>query len=284
MNDRILVTGGTGTTGRIIANLLRDRGVEARIATRRPAVGGQIRFDWTDATTFEPALSGVDAVYLVAPTDHTDHLTVMRPFLQMAVSRGAAPLVLLSAAALDEGGPMMGQVQAWLRANAPRWISLRPSWFMQNFVGQHLSSIVEERRIYSATGDGRVAFIDVGDIARAAVAALTDPGLANGEIVLTGPAAISYDDVAAAISHVAGTPIEHHRLTVDELAQRHVTHGLPENYAALLAGMDVSVARGAEDRTTDGVERLTGNLPVSLEQFLHREAGRFRTRNVGTRD
>ncbi|WP_246245978.1 NAD(P)H-binding protein [Mesorhizobium zhangyense] len=181
MVDRVLVTGGTGKTGSLVAQQLAARGVEARIATRKATTPVQVRFEWGDVASYRAALDGVDAIYLVAPTDRTDHLPAMRPLLEQAVEQGVAQLVLLSASSLLEGGPMMGEVHAWLHANAPRWVVLRPSWFMQNFVTQHLPSIVNEGCIYSATQDGRIPFIDAADIAAVAVKALVDQTLGSGE-------------------------------------------------------------------------------------------------------
>ncbi|WP_143704566.1 SDR family oxidoreductase [Porphyrobacter sp. TH134] len=121
MHDRILITGGTGKTGQLVASQLALRGVEVRIAARNPLSPDQLRFEWNDPATHIDALEGVGAVYLVAPTDQTEHLSVMRPFLERAVSQVPGRLVLLSASSLEEGGPMMGEVHAWLSAHAPLW-------------------------------------------------------------------------------------------------------------------------------------------------------------------
>lgn len=274
--ERVLVTGGTGKTGRLVAERLGARGIAALIATRHPDAPDHIRFDWHDAATHAAALDGVNAVYLVAPTDRTEQLAAMRPFLELAVERGTGPLVLLSASSLNEGGPMMGEVHAWLHAHAARWTALRPSWFMQNFVTQHLPSIRAEGCIYSATRDGRVPFIDAADIAAAAVEALTDPSFPSGERVLTGPEALSYDQAAALIATAAGRSVRHCRLSADELALRYTSFGIPADYAALLAGMDEAIAQGAEDRTTREVERITGRPPATLETFLASHGDKFR--------
>lgn len=268
MADRVLVTGGTGKTGRLVADGLVRRGIDARIATRQPTSADQVRFDWADETTHDAALDGVSSVYLVAPTDRVDHLAVMRPFLERAVSHVPGRLVLLSASSLDRNGPMMGEVHGWLDAHVSRWTALRPSWFMQNLTTQHLPSILEDGCIYSATEDGRVPFIDAADIAAVAVAALCDPMLASGDHVLTGPEALSYDEVASAITKVMGRPVRHCRLTAQELAARYTALGLPRDYAATLAGMDEAIATGGEDRTTGVVEQITGRPATTLASFL----------------
>lgn len=275
MVDTILLTGGTGKTGRLLGERLRARGVAVRVATRSPSASDQVRLDWDDGPTHAAALAGVDAVYLVAPTDRTAHLSAMRPFLERAVAQGVGPLVLLSASSLEEGGPMMGEVHAWLRAHAPRWTALRPSWFMQNFVTQHLRSILDEDCLYSSARDGRVPFIDAADIADVAAVALTEHDRAAGEQVLTGPAAYSYDEVADMISSVVGRTVRHIRLSAEALARRYESFGLPQSYAALLAGMDEALATGAEDRITDTVERVVGRAPSTFSDFLSEQEAIF---------
>ncbi len=268
MNERVLVTGGTGKTGQQVASQLALRGIEARVATRDPSSANQVRFDWGDATTYGPALEGVGAVYLVAPTDQTEQLSAMHPFLKRAVLQVPGRLVLLSASSLEAGGPMMGEVHAWLDAHAPLWTVLRPSWFMQNFTTQHLHSILHEGCVYSATGDGRVPFIDAADIAAVAVEALTSSALPSSEHVLTGPEALTYAEVADAISARIGRPVRHCRLTVDALADRYAGSGIPRSYALTLAGMDEAIAQGSEDRITLEVERITARPANSLASFL----------------
>jgi uncharacterized protein YbjT (DUF2867 family) len=275
MHDRVLVTGGTGKTGRLVAEQLAQRGLKARVATRRPASADQVRFDWADATTYDAALEGATSVYLVAPTDRADHLAAMRVFLERAVAHVPGQLVLLSASSLDEGGPMMGEVHAWLHAHAPRWTVLRPSWFMQNFTTQHLPSILGDGAIYSATGEGRVPFIDAADIAAVAVEALSNPALPPGAHVLTGPEALTYDAVAHAISEAIGRPVRHCRLSTEALIARYVGIGIPHDYAAVLAGMDEAIAGGAEDRTTSEVEQMTGRPATTLANFLASQLDTF---------
>ena len=263
------MTGGTGTTGRRLSAQLAVCGLRHRTATRSPKAENDIRFDWADDTTWDAALKDVGRVYLVAPTGVPDPLPVMIPLMERAIRSGVKRFVLLSASSLEPDGPMMGRVHAWLRDRAPEWVVLRPSWFMQNFSErQHLESIRDEGAIYTATENGRVGFIDAEDIAAVAVKALSQPEFASGDIVLTGPAALSYDDVARTLSDILGRPVKHRRLNVAGLAARHVAFGLPEAYAETLASMDASIAAGCEDRVTDAVARLAGRPANALADFV----------------
>ncbi len=275
MVDTVLVTGATGKTGSALARMLREMGVNVRAATRSPRAVGDISFDWRDASTFEAALDGVDGVYLVAPTDTTEPFAPMKPFLEKATLRRR--LVLLSSSSLPKGGLMMGEVHAWLADHSEDYAALRPSWFMQNFLTQHLRGIRQDGVIFSATGDGRVAFIDAEDIAAVAASMLTrSEALDGAEPILTGPRTLSYDEVAWSIAEASGRAVRHVRLTVTELARRYEGYGLPSSYAMTLAALDDGIAKGAEDRMTDEVERLTNRSPNDLRSFLATHAGILR--------
>ena len=247
-------------------------GVPRRIGTRRPESEDEVVFDWTKPAQASQAFGGARAVYIVAPIHSSDHGAIVPPILEEAQRRGVARFVLLSASSLEAGGPMMGRIHAWLAANATEWAVLRPSWFMQNFSEQqHLPTIRDEGLIYSATGDGRVGFIDAVDIARVAAVALTTDIAWNRDIILTGPEALSYVDVAARLTTAVGRDVRHIDLTADALAERYQRHGLDADYANMLAAMDLPISRGSEDRVTDGVRWATGTPPTGLDEFIRRE-------------
>jgi uncharacterized protein YbjT (DUF2867 family) len=268
----VLVLGATGTTGSRVAAFLARRGVAVRAATRTPRVPGQVRFDWVDRETYAPALRGVSAVYLIAPLADPDPVTSVEPFLAEAARQGVRRVVQLSSSAVPEGGPGLGEVHRLVRATAPEWAVLRPSWFMQNFAGDlPLARDARDGEIVTATGAGRVAFVDAGDIAAVAGHALVDEAAHNTEHVLTGPEALSYADAAEVVSRRLGRPVRHRSVTAGELAERLAGHGVPAAYAALLAALDTDIAAGAEDRVTDTVERVTGRPARGFREFAEAE-------------
>lgn len=273
MPERILVTGGTGKTGRRVVERLRAKGLMPRIATRSPGDASSVQFRWQDPSTFDGAFRGIEAVYLVAPTDTFDSIGAMQPGLEAARRAGVSRFVLLSASSLEEGGPMMGAIHTWLRANVPEWTVLRPSWFMQNFSeGQHLASIRDDSTIFTAAQDGRIGFIDAQDIASCAATLLTSPEIENTDHIITGPQAISYASVAKAFSLHLGRGIDHKRLTTVGIVEHFVKSGLPDDYARTLAAMDAAIAAGSEDRTTDTVRKITGHAPANFDEFVRRNS------------
>ncbi|MET7292472.1 NmrA family NAD(P)-binding protein [Streptomyces griseoloalbus] len=274
----VLVIGATGTTGSRTAARLLAAGHRVRAAGRRGVAlpGAEAaRFDWYDPATHDDALTGTDRVYLVPPIGDPDPAAVMLPFLERARTLGLRRAVLLSSSAVPEGGPAVGTVHQALPSLFDEWAVLRPSWFMQNFTGTHLhaTTIRETGTFATAAGDGRVAYVDADDIAAVALHALTDTDAPNTDLVLTGPEALTHDDIATTLTEVTGRPVTHHRLTVAQLRDR-LTElaGIPPEFASLLADMDRAIAHGAEDRTTNTVHHLTGHPPHDFRTVAEREA------------
>ncbi|MGQ4727523.1 MULTISPECIES: NAD(P)H-binding protein [Streptomyces] len=271
-----LVIGATGTTGSRVAARLSASGHRVRAASRtaRAALGTEgVRFDWEDSTSHGPALNGVERVYLVPPVGHPEPAGLMLPFLERARDAGVGRAVLLSSSAIPMGGPATGVVHQALPDLFGAWAVLRPSWFMQNFAGAHphALSIREAGVIRTATGGGRVGFVDAEDIAAVAVHALTDEQAPDTDLVITGPRTLSYDKVAEAVGRGTGRPVVHERLGYEAMRDRLAASGMPARFAELLAGLDRAIADGAEDRVTDTVLRVTGRPPGDFDAFVARE-------------
>lgn len=273
-----LVIGATGTTGSRTAAGLLAAGHRVRAASRNavaaPPGAEPVRFDWYDPGTHDDALTGTDRVYLVPPVGDPDPAAVMLPFLRRARVRGVRRAVLLSSSAIPEGGPASGEVHRALPGLFDAWAVLRPSWFMQNFTSTHLhaTTLRATGAFSTATGDGRTGYVDADDIAAVAVRALTDAQAPRTDLVLTGPRALSHDDIADVLTEVTGRPAVHHRLTYEEMCDHLIrAAGTPPEFAALLARLDLAIADGAEDRVTDTVRRMTGREPNDFRTVAARE-------------
>lgn len=179
-------------------------------------------------------------------------------------------MVLLSSSAVTDAPSGLGALPPLVRERVAEAAVLRPSWFMENFVGSHpiAAGIRERGHITSATGRGRVAFIDPNDIASVAAALLLGRPIPDGPLILTGPEALSYDEAASIISEVTGKEVRHDSITAEELSQAIAGSGVPLEYARVLAGMDEIIAGGSENRTTTTVQDITGKPPRGFRDFL----------------
>lgn len=275
----VLVTGGTGNTGRPLSAMLRARGVTPRIASRHPDTGaddGQAAyFDWRAPATHRAALDGADSVYLVPPVATTDPMPLVAPFLETAERCGVRRIVLLGSSVVLPNAPGMAELHAAVGRLSGSAV-LRPSGFMQNFTGAHpLATGIRERgEIVTASGDGRLGWIDAEDVAAVAAAALLDPHI-TGEHVLTGPQALSYRAAASVITGRTGWPVRIVDVDADDVRRRYLAAGMPADFAAGLAAVDAGLRAGGEDRVTTTVQALTGRPPRSFRAFVRRRRDLF---------
>ncbi|MET9943151.1 SDR family oxidoreductase, partial [Streptomyces halstedii] len=126
----VLVLGATGKTGRRVVARLRD---SAAVTVRPASRSGEVRFDWTLPETWEPALAGADALYLVAPDDPSP----VREFVRQAEASGVRRFVVLSGHGIEKAGAEFGQgmaaAEAAVQETGAAWTLLRPNNFFQNF-------------------------------------------------------------------------------------------------------------------------------------------------------
>ncbi|MFC8723360.1 NAD(P)H-binding protein [Kitasatospora sp. NPDC057198] len=269
--NRILVLGGTGTTGRRVARRLTAQGHPVRTAARS---GADHRLDLDDPAGWAPALDRVGALYLVEPelrpaTDRRERLPLL---VEHAVAAGVRRLVLLSAHGVgeaDDSHPLKAAERA-VQDSGADWTILRPGWFAQNFSETFWRPAVLSGVLALPTGDGRTAFVDAEDIAEVAAAALAENGdrHAGRAYQLTGPRAIGFGEAADLISATTGRPVRHQDVTAEEFVAASTAHGVPAGAARRLAGLltDLREGRGAE--VFDGVEEALGRPARSFEAHV----------------
>ncbi|TQN30195.1 uncharacterized protein YbjT (DUF2867 family) [Haloactinospora alba] len=264
----VLITGGTGKTGHPLAAELREHGSDIRVASRTPGREGAF-FDWADPGSHRPVVRGVERLYLVPPLLSVDPMPMVRPFLDAAHAEGVRRVVVLSSSAVLADAPGLAELR-FVAREFPEWAVLRPSGFMQNFVGAHpvAAGIREHGEIRTAAGDGRLGWVDAADIAAVAARLLLAPEIASGERFVTGPETLSYPQAASIIGDATGKPVHHRDVSAEDLARSYRETGMPDPFASALAGFDRDISQGAEDHVSPEVERLTGRPARSFRDFV----------------
>ncbi|RLV01319.1 NmrA-like protein [Streptomyces griseocarneus] len=270
----ILVTGGTGKTGRRVAALLNDRGVQARVASRKDTGGPDaVRFDWADETTWPAALAGVRAVYLV-DSQTPNAPAELRAFTELAAAHGVEHLVLLSArvwAEMDD--PAALATEDAVRQGTVPWTILRPTWFVQNLLEEPLfAGPLAAGELRLPTGEGREPFIDAEDIAEAAVAALTGEGHAGQTYELSGPEALTWGEAVAEVARATGRAFRFTPVSEEEALAELVAAGWPREFAEVYMPLLAHIRHNRSTALSDGVQRLLGRAPGSVAAYAERVA------------
>src|SRR5262245_37916449 len=123
----ILLLGGTGKTGRRVADRLTALGRPVRIGSR----SADPAFDWENPATWAGALDGIDAVYVTYYPDLAapGSADAIRAFADQAVASGVRQLVLLS----GRGEPEAQRGERLVQSYAVDWTIVRSSMFGQDF-------------------------------------------------------------------------------------------------------------------------------------------------------
>lgn len=263
-----LVVGGTGKTGRRVADRLQARGIETRIASRSATPC----FDWNDPTTWKTVLEGVSAAYISYAPDlaipgATDSI---RRFVDKAVAQGVKRLVLLSGRGEEEAQACERIIQ---RAGV-EWTVVRASWFMQNFSEGQFLDMVLGGAITLPAADVPEPFIDVNDIADVAVAALTEEGHVGEIYEVTGPRTLTFAELAREISQAVDREVRFDQIPKQAFAQAIDESGAPEDITWLLNYLFETVLDGRNAHVCDGVQRALGREPADFAQYAHRIAAR----------
>ena len=261
-----LLVGGTGKTGRRVAEQLKSRNVPVRVASR----AGDPPFDWSDSRTWEPVLKGVSAVYLTYAPDlavpgATD---AVREFTRLAKQHGVKRIVLLSGRGEDEAQ----QAEAIVQNSGMEWTILRASWFNQNFSeGAFLDGILAGT-LALPVGDVREPFIDADDIADVAVAALTDDAHVGELYELTGPRMLTFAEAVNEIAEASGRDVQFTRITREAYAAGMKEHNVPEDIAWLTDYLFTTVLDGRNESLTDGVHRALHRAPRDFAAYARETA------------
>jgi uncharacterized protein YbjT (DUF2867 family) len=271
MGSTVLVTGATGKTGHRLIPLLLESGVTVRAAGRTPVperYGVEpVHFDWLDETTHQAALDGVDAVYAISDPSTWSNQS-FEAFLQRATG-GSRRVVLLSSFGVDRApaDDPMRRVELLVERSGT---VLRPSAFMQNFSESHfsnqLTSIRERGEIRLPSIQAPMSYISTTDIAAVAATALTEDGHEGKGYTLTGPEALSAEQVAEHISAAAGLPVRPVEVGREAIRAGLLAYGYPAE-SAEYASAGYVAAFGAMGVVTEDVTKVTGHQATTFAQF-----------------
>ena len=254
----IAVIGATGKTGRRVADRLERDGH----LVRRLARGTTPAFDWTRPEGWDVALDGITRLYITYVPDlaAAGSADDIRSVVAVAEAAGVERVVLLSGRG-EDGARAAEEI---VRASAIASTIVRASWFSQNFTEGMLADSVAAGYVAIPAGDRREPFVDVGDVADVAVAALTDDGHEGRVYEVTGPELLTFADVAEQVSQAWGRPVTYLPVGLEEFRAA-ITEEVGAEEADLLTDLCREVFDGRNESIADGVRQALGRPPRSLQ-------------------
>jgi uncharacterized protein YbjT (DUF2867 family) len=279
----ICVTGASGTLGSEVSRQLESAKAPFRGAyfsnDRAEAAGTRgieaVVIDYNRPDTLRAAFQGCDKLFLLGP--NVPHQTELeRNAVEAAKAVGVQHIVKQSVLGAAEDSYSLAKVhrpvETAIESSGLAWTFLRPNSFMQNAVTFMGATIRAEGAFYSASDQASISHVDVRDIAAVAVKALTGPGHEGKAYTLTGPEALTYDDLASELSKALGRPISHINLSPSDLKTGMLAVGMPEEIADRMLDLERYFREGRANFVTDDIKHVTGREPRHIAEFVRETA------------
>ena len=283
----ILVTGATGMFGGRITAELVGRGHPVRAMTSSPAHAEDLKqpgvqpvvADMDRPETLGWAMAGIDTVFLVSPMDHRVQAREAN-MLAAAQRAGVRRIVKLYGAVRHHDDPLGrlhdASVEA-IRDSGLEWALLSPTSVLETTMYSMLPWIEETGSIVASAGEGRVAHVTLGNVARAGAVILSKGREHGRNYVITGPELMSLSDLCETLSQVTGMSIPYVDISDEELERVLVQEaGMTTEQAEMSVICHFRAWRnGAAEACTDTYRELTGQAPTTAEEWLTRNRDVF---------
>ena len=279
MTAPVLVTGAPGNVGTPLVEELLRLGARVRVAAwdvaaARTAFGDAVEvvhFDFERPETFGPAFATIERMFLLRPPQIADVDGVIVPALQSAAGAGVRHVVFLSIQGADKNRLVPHRkIEDRLRTSGMAWTFVRAAYFMQNLSTTHAPEVRELDEIWVPAGrTSRTAHVDARDVAAIAARALVEDGHEGKAYTPTGPAALTYDEIAAMLTGELGRPIRYADPGPLAFWRRMRRRGMPRGMVGVMLGIYSAARFGMAAGLSDDVARLTGRPPIAMEQFVH---------------
>ncbi|MDD9942074.1 MAG: SDR family oxidoreductase [Myxococcales bacterium] len=280
--SKILVTAATGTIGRKLIRQLQASGIPFRALVRSHDKGAALGCeyavgDFDQPATLEPALEGIDALFLNGPGGEP-LLRQQIPAIERARAAGVKRIVKLSARGADAKSGFSrfhGQVERVLVDSGVAWSVLRPGSFMQNLL-RNAAVVRKEGRFYGAYKDGRVALVDAEDIAACGLLLLRNDDHEGQVFTLSGPEALSFSEIASKLGKTLGKHVTYEDLAPEQMVAKLKSQGTPSGFAQAMVGLMVGYSTGAGAEVTSAISDLLGRPARNYDQFFADNVSAFR--------
>ncbi len=275
--DTVLVTGGN--IGNHVATQLASRGVRVRVLVHQISPNPtwnaqgieQVTGDLNDPDSLLLAFRGAKKFFSIFPL--TERLPQMSlNTIEAAKRAGVEYIVRSSSMGAARDGSIMaarlhGQAEESLELSGIPHTIVQPTSFMQNYL-LSAGSIQAQSAFYLPQGEGRIGLVDARTIAAVAVEALTGTGHEGKKYALTGPEALSNQDIAEKISRLLGRKIQYVNVTDAQAGESMRAGGMPDwNVRAMLELLGIARV-GYMATLSEDAERVLGRKPISFDQFL----------------
>jgi NAD(P)H dehydrogenase (quinone) len=274
----LAITGSSGYVGGSIARQLAGRGVPLRLLVRNPDTAPDlpgavvVASAYADDDATRKALDGVDVLFMVSGAESADRLEQHRAFIDAAGATGVRHIVYTSFYGAAPDATFTLARDHWETEQHILRSGITHTFLRDNLYIDFLPSLVgEDGVLRGPAADGRVAAVTRADVARVAAVALQDPAAhANVTYDLTGPEALTMEEVARILTERSGRTVTFHDETLEEAYESRRRWPAPQWQYDAWVSTYTAIAAGELAAVADDVRRVTGRAAESFSDYLDR--------------
>jgi NAD(P)H dehydrogenase (quinone) len=275
----LAVTGSTGRLGSRVARALSRLGVDQRLVVRdpskAPALPGShiVTADYSDGAGVRTTLTGAHTVFMVSASETPDRVQQHITFIDAAVAAGVQRIVYVSFFGASPTAIFTLGRDHWATEEHLRSVGVAHTILRDNIYADFTPHFIgTDGSIRGPAGDGRVVVVAQADIAEVAVAVLTSNGAYDGRTLnLTGPEALTMNEIAAILSDHLGRTVYYIPETIDEAYASRASYGAPQWQVDGWVSTYTAIAAGELATVSEDIPEVTGHPAMTLKQVL--EAG-----------
>lgn len=278
---RILITGATGNVGMAVINSLGKiqhtlkivAGIKNLTSDKEKLAGYAIDFvlfDFMDSSTYKPALSGCQMLFLLRPPQISDTEKYFKPLIEVARKVGIKHIIFLSVQGVEKSTIIPHhKIEKLIVDSNISYTFLRPAYFMQNFLGNLHSDLVAKQRIFLPAGNAKFTLVDVRDIGNvAAEIVINATQHLNKSYELTNTEQLTFAEMATQLSNGLETKITYESPNLLKFYWTKRKEKMPFMLVMVMIMLHYFPRFQKPPNITDNIKKITGNEPISFRQFI----------------
>jgi uncharacterized protein YbjT (DUF2867 family) len=268
---KVVAVGAAGPAAGLVVPQLLKRGAIVRGFVHKPMdastaakseVSEIVVGELADSQAVQKAVTGMDAVFYIAPAKLGDEAEVGKRFVAAAKQAGVRRFVFSSVihpilSELDNHAAK-APVEEALLDSGMEYVFLHPGLFYQNFTSSWPKVIENGSYAEPWSADTRFSRVDYRDVAEVAAIAITEDRLLFGTFELCAEGILNRHEVVALMSDVLGRTVS--VATVDQ----HAMSNMPSKLGKMVAWYDKHPLLG--NATT--LRAILGREPRTLRSFF----------------
>lgn len=288
--DKILITGASGNIGHEIIRALAEIKSSAHIIAADYNTGNAKKvlsefqhldyrqLDFSDQSTFDAAMEGIDIVFLLRPPQLADVPKYFEPFIDKMLMKNIKKIVFLSVQGVENQKSIPHhKLEKLILEKGLDYAFLRPSYFMQNLTTTMVHEIKTQNKIFIPSGSLKFTWVDARDIGLVGAHILNAfDQYKNKPYVITGSEKMGFEEVAALLSEITGRKVSYESPNLMKFFRAKRKLGIQKTMIFVMIMLHyLPRFSKKENELTDTVKTIAGRTPGTLKAFIERDKNKF---------